>query len=119
MSSDLFVLLCLGALLVFILWEGWRNRQGALARRARTSSGFTPGGASRELALYILAAVFSACGLLAVFLPGMRTAGPSVRIVSFIESSLGANAVPLLFLAGAAVAFVAALAVRKGRGPKP
>jgi formate hydrogenlyase subunit 4 len=115
MTGDLFVLLSLGALLVFIVWEGWRNRRSAAARRAQADEGFTPGGASRELALYVLAAVCAACGLLAVYFPGAQAAGRSARIVSLIESLLGPNALPLVFLAGAVAAFVAAIAARRRR----
>lgn len=115
MTADLFVLVSLGALLVFIVWESWRSRLGAVARRAKAPGGFTPGGASREVALFVLAAVCSACGLLAVYFPGTQPTARSARIFSLIESLLGASALPLVFLAAGIMAFVAALALRKKR----
>ena len=114
MSGDLFVLVALGSLLVFILWEVWANRPSALKRRAEHADRFVPGGAAREVALFILAAVFLACSVLAFVSPDLASSrhGYLLRILGVW---FGPLAPPVLFLAVAAGVFVAGVSARRRR----
>ena len=75
MSGDLFVLVALGSLLLFILWEIWRNRRSALKRPTETAEGFVPGGSAQEVGLFVLAAAFLACGVVVLASPDLTASG--------------------------------------------
>lgn len=115
MSPDLFVLVALGALLAFILWESWRNRRSALAKRARAPAGFVPGGTAQEVAFFVLAAAFLFGGVLALYSPEL---GASLRrnyLFRYAESLLGPLTALALFFGAAIAALVVGLSVRKKR----
>ena len=76
MSGNLFILVSLSALLVFILWEGWRSRRHFRAKRGHDRAGFVPGGAAHEVGLFLLAAVFLLAGILTLYSPEL---GASLR----------------------------------------
>ena len=115
MSGDLFVLVALGSLLLFILWEIWRNRRSALKRRAGGAAGFIPGGSAQEVGLFVLAAAFLACGVLVLVSPELATSGRHGHFFRILHSWIGTLAAPLLFLAVAAAVVVAALSARRRR----
>lgn len=115
MSGELFVMLALGALLVFILWDVWRNRRSVLAKRSRAGDGFVPGGTTQEVASFVLAAVFLALGLFALYSPELDASGRRAYVFSLVEYFLGRLAGPALFFAGAIAAFVRGVFVRKDR----
>lgn len=115
MSGDLFALVALGPLLLFILWEMWRNRPGALKRRAETADGFLPGGSAHEVGLFVLAAVFVACAVVVWVSPDVATSGRLAHLLRLLDPWVGALAAPLLFLAAAAAASSAGLTARRKR----
>lgn len=115
MSGDLFVLFALGALLIFILWESWRNRRSALAKRAQAADGFAPGGAAQEVALFVLAAVFLVSGFLVLYSPELGVSMRRRYLFNLIESLLGPLTGFALFFGAALMAVVAGLGVRRKR----
>ena len=114
MSADLFVLVALGALLVFIFWEIWANRRSALRRRVEAADGFVPGGAARELALFILAAVFLACSVLVFAAPDLASSRYGY-LLRALEAWFGPLMPPVLFLAVAAGILVTGVSARRRR----
>lgn len=115
MTGDLFVLVALGSLLLFILWEIWGNRRSALKRRARAPDGLVPSGAAHEVGLFVLAAAFVACSALVLVSPELATSGRHAYLFNILISRVGTFAPALLFLGMAAGVFVFGLAVRKRR----
>lgn len=115
MTGDLFVLVALGSLLLFILWEIWGNRRSALKRCARAPEGFKPGDAAHEVGLFVAAAVFVACSALVLVSPELLTSGRHAYLFKILISWVGSFAPPLLFLGTAAGVFVMGVAVRKRR----
>lgn len=115
MSADLFVLVSLGALLAFILWEGWRSRRGPLAKRVRSPAGFVPGGAAHELGILVLAVVFLAAGLLTLYSPELGTSMRRTFLFRMVESVLGPLTGFAMFVGAAIAAFVGGILMRKKR----
>jgi hypothetical protein len=115
MSGDLLVLVAMGSLLLFILWEIWRNRRSALKRRAETADGFVPGGSAQEVGLFVLATTFLACSVVVLVSPDMATSGRHGHVFRILNSWIGTLAAPILFLAVAAAVFVAGLSARRRR----
>jgi hypothetical protein len=115
MTGDLFVLVALGSLLLFIFWEIWGNRRSALKRRARATERFMPGGAAHEVGLFVLAAAFVACSALVLAAPELVTSGRHAYLFRILVSWVGSFAPPLLFLGTGAGVFVLGVAVRKRR----
>jgi hypothetical protein len=115
MNGYLLVLLALGALLLFILWEMWANRRSALKRRAAAADGFLPGAAAREAALFVLAAVFLACSVLVLASPDLAISGRHAYLFRILRSWFGTLAAPVLFLAVGVGVFVAGISARRRR----
>jgi hypothetical protein len=115
MTGDLFVLVALGSLLLFILWEILGNRRSVLKRRARAPEGFMPGGAAHEVGLFVLAATFVACSALVLVSPELVTSGRHAYLFNILISCVGTFAPPLLFLGTAAGVFFFGIVVRKRR----
>jgi hypothetical protein len=115
MNPDLFILVSLGALLLFILWESWRSRPAALAQRARDPGGFTPGGAAQEVALFVLAAAFFLAGVLALYSPELATSMRRSALFRLAESVLGPVTGLAAFFGAAIAALVFSLVARRKR----
>ena len=115
MSADLFLLVSLGALLAFILWEGWRSRRGPLVKKARSPAGFVPGGAAHEVGIFVLAAVFLVAGLLTLYSPELGASMRRTLLFRMVESVLGPLTAFAMFAGAAIAAFVAGILMRKKR----
>lgn len=115
MTGDLFVLVALGSLLLFILWELWGSRRSALKRRAQSADGFVPGGAAHEVGLFVLVAAFVACGALVLISPELVTSGRHAYLFRILISWVGPLGPPLLFLGVAAALFLIGFDVRRRR----
>ncbi len=115
MTGDLFIFISLGSLLLFILWEMWGNRRSALKRRARAAEGFIPGGSAYEVGLFVLAAVFVACGALVLVSPELVTSGQHAYLFSILISYVGSFAPSFVFVGTAAGIFTMGITVRKRR----
>jgi hypothetical protein len=115
MAADLLIFVALGGLLVFILWESWRSRRAATGKRVGSPEGFVPGGAAREVGLFVLAAAFMIAGLLMLYAPELRTSMRQSQLFRWAESLLGPFTGVALFLAAAVAAFVVGLSVRAKR----
>jgi hypothetical protein len=115
MSADLFVLVSLSALLAFILWESWRYRRSALAKRARASEGLMPGGAAQEVAFFVLAAAFLIGGVLVLYSPELTASMRRNQLFRLAEALLGPFTGSVLFVGLAIGAALLGFTVRKKR----
>lgn len=98
MTGDAFVLICLGGLALFILWEGWQHRRPSEAHTSRKNMehGFIPGASSRELALFALAAAMFLFGFTLIANPPLPPfSGRSAPLNSVLFDLFGVWGAPL------------------------
>jgi hypothetical protein len=119
MSADLFFLVALGALLAFILWESWRNRRSALAKRVRAPAGFVPGGSAQEVAFFVLAAAFLIAGVVILYSPELAASMRRNHLFRLAEALLGPLTGFALFVGVAVAVLVVGFSVRKRRRASP
>lgn len=116
MSGELFLTLSLSALLVFILWESWRDRPGALVKRVRRANRSAPGGFAQEVALFVAGFCFMGFGVSSLYSPERWTAGSQRYLSRVIEAIFGPEAGELLAIGlGISLLFLAGLSVRRKR----
>jgi membrane protease YdiL (CAAX protease family) len=116
MSGELFLIISLGALLAFILWESWRDRPRALAKRIRSASGFASGRFAQEVALFVAGICFLGFGIGSLYSPQPWSTGSQRYLSRAIEAVFGPAAGGVLAISlGIGLLFLAGLSVRRKR----
>ena len=116
MGAELFLLVCLAGLAIFILWEGWQRRRPAPLQRQEMARGFTPGEANREVVWFTVA---FACGVAGWAILQIRPAPPftgrGALMLAFIHTHFGSGAFAVLLWVAAAGALAAGFNARRRR----
>lgn len=118
MLGELLVFLSLGALAIFILWEGWQRRRTSNEplRRSVMEQGFVPGASSREVAIFVGAGVSAVFGFVLMAVPPHPPFfGRHAFISSLLFEWFGVWGMPMVCWLLAFVAFFGALAMRRKR----
>lgn len=120
MTDDafVFVFLSLGGLALFILWEGWQRRRPSPAQlpRKKMEQGFVPGAASRELAVFVMAAAVLFFGVTRIMNPQLPPfSGRGALIDSVLFHLFGIWGAPAACWVSAIICCVMALKLRRER----
>jgi hypothetical protein len=116
MTGEIFIFLSLGALALFILWEGWQRCNPKPLQRATMAQGFLPGARNNETILFAFGAVGGLFGLVLLDEPPAPPfTGRGAYLSALLYDWLGPVGFAFLTWAGAVVAFVAALSARRKR----
>jgi hypothetical protein len=118
MLEALFLVLTLGSLAAFILWESFRNRRTSMKPLSRTSMerGFVPGAKNAEHVCSILAVVMVVFGLVLIFQPQHPPfVGRGALLSSLLYSWFGVWGQPLFCWFFACACVAAAFSARSKR----
>jgi hypothetical protein len=116
MTGELFIFLSLGGLALFILWEGWQRHKPKPLQRATMAQGFLPGASNNETVLFAFAVVGALFGFVLLDKPPVPPfTGRGAFLSALLYDWLGPLGFAFLTWAGAVIAFLAALSVRRKR----
>lgn len=118
MVEEVLIILPLGALALFILWESWQRRASAVKPidRVTMKHGFEPGQTNRENILFTMAAVGGIASLMLIETPVHPPfTGRSAFFQSLLYTWVGPLGMPVISGTGAFIALMAALTIRRRR----
>ena len=118
MLGELFVIVALAALALFIVWDSWRRPEGTTKtlRRSFSQRGYVPGAASREAGLFVLAAAFAAFGTFLLIAPPQRELnGRGAFLADLLYVWFGSLGMPIFLWLTALALLAMALSARRAR----